>query len=1400
MVVFGLLFVVSSAVFLLLRIKYNQPSTHRSQQVTTPISQTPAVSGVGRYRESDLTIYGDDKGGINGTGGVVNMSALEDSSIYLYSYKLVGTLDVDVYEANINQLMEFLAVNEKGNQINPRPNTTDLKLVTSFKQTVNNPDYSYNNLKVDLPIKHQGIWFVNFRYGNTNIGAYIVRSNIGVLAKEGDDQLIFWAQDLKTGRSAPGGKITTYRVRDSRIKLSSADFSTEGIAETNLSASADIALYQNGDDISLIPLNLRYLNTEYNYRPFQENTLLTRYFIFTDRPIYKPGDTVYFKTVLRNDDDARLSVPQGTASVKVTVSYNQGDSWKTETVMQKNFSISSEGTLNGELVLPQDAKTGTYELTVKYPSGAQEANGYGYWHGDYSTNYLSFDVQNYTKPEFFLTASANQTDILAGDTVRINVTGTYFSGQPLIGHKIKYAVYSSDFYAYDYYYGYNHYETVLSDNYRYGYWNGKKVNESTVELDNRGVANITIKTAANTEGKPQVYTIEVASDGPDTPAFSRKNVLVRSGEFDILRKDYRQHAKTGENYTLPLVIIPVLSNFSIKGTELTANIQRKSWTYNYNPDTKVYSSSKQEEVLPEQKLTTDSNGGATLSFVPRTNGSYDIKISGRDTRGNIVSKTFYIYSSDDNYYYSDTGGMSELIVTADKKQYDPTDAAELTISSKVSNRDVFLALERGRVNRYQVVRIQGNSAKVTVPLVPTDVPNMALKVSSFTAEDLISSTIDIPVSADGKKLTVSLTPNSKKVGPGETVSVNIQTINFSGDPISADVAFWAVDKAIFELSDSNLGNIFDTFWFNRYDSTQEANSLEGITAYDAGGHGGCFVSGTRVSVDNNKSKNIEDIKPGDLVLSKTSPTDRNTVKKRVVAISRAVESGYLIINSNLKITPDHLLLVNGSWSEAAMIQTGNKLLDLNNNEVTVTSLEWQLEKTEVYNLMVEDTHTFFAEGVLVHNAKGAARSVFKDTAYWNPSIKTDGSGRAKITFKVPDNLTTWTLSAVANTKDSVVGQTTTDLIVTKDVIVRPILPNILRVGDKAKISALVQNFTDTNHTFNVKSIFGAGTVTKPEFTGQTINANDMQQYTWEVEPQTESDKTSFTFSATNTQDKTASDTVISTIPVWDLGFEEKSAQVGTGSKIFDVSLAQDIKPARSSVVLSLSPSIMGTIVQASKYLIDYPYGCMEQTMSRLTPVLLARTNPQFFGDALKGVNIDDMVKTGMEKVKSNQNPDGGWGWGSAGASDPFVSTYVAESLVRAKDAGLAVDSGVMTKMAGFFGNLPQDTTTPKITSVYKNYSLALIMGKSQLIEVLDADKWDPDLLAFAVMSNYLNGYKHPDINGLTKLASMAQIQGEQAHWGSGELIRFGSSDASTALAMRALLTAGGNKDLCPIPR
>ncbi|MDZ4247307.1 MAG: alpha-2-macroglobulin family protein, partial [Dehalococcoidia bacterium] len=294
--------------------------------------------------------------------------------------------------------------------------------------------------------------------------------------------------------------------------------------------------------------------------------------------------------------------------------------------------------------------------------------------------------------------------------------------------------------------------------------------------------------------------------------------------------------------------------------------------------------------------------------------------------------------------------------------------------------------------------------------------------------------------------------------------MNLSTTDSAGSPVSADLALWTVDKAIFELSDNKLGNIFETFWDKRYNSTREAHSLEGISVQRAE-MGGCFAEGTKILTPAGL-KNIEDVKAGDYILTR-SETDPKLVKARVQRTENVEEEGYMILNGHLKVTPNHILRINNAWKEAGSAQAGDILIDDRGKKLKVTSVEWQQGKTKVYNLEIEKYHTFFADGVWVHNDKGMSRNAFKDMAYWNPSIHTDSSGRARVTFKLPDNLTTWTLAAVGSTQATMVGQATTEIVATKDIIVRPIIPNILRTGDEIILSALVQNFTQKDHNFDI---------------------------------------------------------------------------------------------------------------------------------------------------------------------------------------------------------------------------------------------------------------------------------------------------------------------------------------------
>lgn len=1345
------------------------------------------------YQSPEIYIYGGE-GGFS-EGGLISQAATEEPSVQIGGYNISGNAEISIYKADKDSLLSYLLHDKDGKQIKSSPDVGKFQFVANTTHSINTG--SYEGSKVPLPLTGVGVWYLKVKIGNINTDAFVLRSDFGVLAKEGDNEFIFWGQDFATKRSIVGGSVTVMNLQDSQKSISQVSFDSGGLARTAISSDADIALAEIGDDITITPLNLKYLNVQ-SYRTYSPKERNTNYFVFTDRPLYKPGDKVYFKAVLRDDDDARYTIPSGSALVKVMPSYGSD-----EVIYEKSYSVSSDGTVTGEYTMPADVKVGSYTLSVDASGGAKNVN-YNWGESHAYRSMVYFDVQFYQKPEFSIDVTTGKTELIAGDKSSFKISGQYFSGQPTSGQKVKYTIYSSDYLGYQYLSQAQSLASDIGSEYKYGFYGSHKVIEDSMVLDKNGEANIPFDTKMDfNEGKNQVFSIEATiDDGSQSPSFARRNVLVYAGQFGIFRTDTSFGTKVGTALNLPVALYSYDAGANLSSVALTGKVHRTTWVKYQDPAQKYASYRKEEEDLADIKGTTDSGGKATLSFTPPKLGFYRITVQGHDSRGSLVANILYAYVTDKDQPAYTQGGGEEITVASDKQKYSSGDTASFSIYSAVPDRDVFFSLERGRVNRFQIVHLSGKSGSIDLPVVDTDVPNIYAAVSSFSSNSLDANVENVSVSTLGKKVIVSLVPDRATYGPGDGVSLTVKTKDASGNPLSADVAVWAVDKAIFELSDNKLGDIFEAFWSERGNTTQADHSLEGIVVMQAEG-GGCFGEGTKVLMADGSLKNIEDVRPGEYVFTRSGSDSTKLVKAKVTQVHKAKESGYLIINGTLKITPDHILWVNGAWRQAGSIKPGDSLTNSAGNSVSVNTIEWQKGVFDVYNLDVARYHTYFADGVWVHNQKGEARSAFKDTAYWNPSVRTGSTGEAIVTFTLPDNLTTWTLAAVADTVDTKVGQTTAEITVTKDIIVRPILPNIMRVGDDIFVSSLVQNFTDSPQTLDINLEFDSGSILSTSFPGTVIASGDNRRFFWQVKPEKENGKAKITFSAKSKGDSKLGDSITTEIPVRAFGFLETKSESATGNKTYEIAVAKDVDKSKSEITLSLSPTMLGTLPVAMKYLIDYPYGCTEQIVSSLVPALIAKSNSQLFTEALKGKDINGIIQKAISKLESIQNYDGSYRWWFSGDSDPYITSYVVEYLVYAKHIGYKVNPQVLEsaknylarKESGYNSELKKAIEFSDNEWVVKNYGLMLLDDSSDIKKIDNFDNLTPDLLSLAVITNYILGDKDPQTNGLNKLVSMAQTQGDGVYWSEGGKKNFGSRDASTALAIRAIITAGGDREL-----
>lgn len=1202
----------------------------------TQLSQDIEQTNVLNAQSSQINISAHNSFGFG--GGLISFASTDEPSVDVSGYNISGSAEVSLYDASIESVLDYLTHDKDGKQIKQKFDLTRFRHVNNFTFQITSSDGKGSKLL--LPIGQQGIWYLTIKIGTTEASKFIVRSNTGILNKEGNNEYIFWGQNFKTQRSISKGTLKLYNLLNKSSQLTSIAFDSEGIAKAPFFDNADIALFEDGEDVSVIPINLRYLNIGSSYRYFQTQSQNTKYFVFTDRPLYRPGDTVYFKAILRNDDDASYSIPKGEVEVKIFPGWDDKDA-----VFKRSFSISDDGTINGEYKLTEDASKGGYGLKIQSPNPAD----FG------STTY--FNVEYVRKPDYFINISALQSEIIAGDKTSFKISGNYFSGQPLSKQKVKYKVISSDFYQYEHF---SDRLLTIDENFAFGAWYGENITEGEVELNNKGEAKVDLNAKfPSGKNRNQVFSIEAEfDDGSGNPSFARKNILVYAAYFDIFRKDYKSSGKVGEQLALSIILSSHRES-PLLDVPLKVKIHRENWVPTDDKG-KYTQYRKEEEDFPEINTKTENDGSSFVNFNPLKVGLYTFTVEGKDYKGNITLNKFsYYVSKDEQFTYFDNNG-SNISITADKNKYFPGDTAHLTISSKLPERDVFLSLEKGRVNRFQIVHISGNLAKIDMPITGTDMPNIYAKASSFSKSDLDNNLVNLSVSTETKKINITLKTDQKKYAPGDLVSMDILTNDSAGKPVSANLAVWAVDKALFELTDQKFPNIFSDFWRERYDGTTQSHSLEGIHAFAGGGGGG----------------------------------------------------------------------------------------------------------------------------------GGGGRSVFKDTAYWNPEVHTDTAGRAKISFKLPDNLTTWTVTAIGSTSDTSVGEGSSEVLVSKDIVVRPILPNILRVGDEIKLSALLQNFSQKDETFNVKFKFDEGEVKVPE---QTIfvKAGDLQKINWIVFPKSENEKAKLSFEAISTEDKKIGDMINIGLPVKNFGFWEKRVENKVGSVTLPIKLLPDSDDQKSKVTLSFSQTLTGNLINAFDYLIDYPYGCVEQTMSRLVPALIVKQNPDLFTNMLKDKNLNDITQRGFNRLSELQHSDGGWSFWYSQPSDPFITAYVFENLIMAKQVGLKVNDQMIIKAQRFFEN-----NNPKSNSdqALKIYALSLTDSEKGKTIISKFDDLSPDLLSMAVIANIRNGEKDSNSNGLRKLLSISKIQGDGIYWEGGTKEHFGSRDASSALALKALLEAGTEQE------
>ncbi|MDX1996015.1 MAG: Ig-like domain-containing protein [bacterium] len=681
-----------------------------------------------------------------------------------------------------------------------------------------------------------GIYYLEANTPETVALGYAPQRHMMVVAtanlslKVAIDQVTVWATDVQSGLPIPDAPITLYGPGGQVISEGTTD--ADGLLMTDIPRLSDLyfpvaAVLLTGDQFGLglsswtEGIDPWLFGQPDNFYPRQYQI-----YTYTDRPIYRPGQPVYFRGVLRSKDDMNYTVAD-LATVPVRISNDMG-----EIIFEEEVALTPFGTFSGRLDLAEDAGLGYYYINIELPSSGRfvtESGG------------VSFGVAEYRLPEFQVEVAPEQPEVVQGDTINLTLDSRYFFGGAVSNAEVEYSVISQDYFFQfappEGRYDFIDFDYDAGAPEFYGGFNfGEPIATGSGTTDAQG--RLMIEVPANLEDytQSQTFTIEVTvTDESEQAVSGRAEIIVHKGLIYIGARADEYVSQAGEETTFRFIAIDWDGN-PIPQQEIDVQIVERLWSSVQEQDENgrtTWTYEVEEIPVTDGSVTTGDDGRATFTFTPTRGGIYKAIITTMDEAGNEVRSATTIWVSSGEYVSWRQQNSNRIELIADQDSYEIGDVAQVLITSPfLGTSEALITVERGDVLTVERITLESNSYVYEFPIEDNYAPNVFVSVLLVKGVDENNPVaafrlglVQIGVETERKELTIEITPNVETAAPGETVTYTVLTTDYAGNPVAAEVGVGLTDLASLSIADPNSPEILPFFYGNQGLSVRTATPL-----------------------------------------------------------------------------------------------------------------------------------------------------------------------------------------------------------------------------------------------------------------------------------------------------------------------------------------------------------------------------------------------------------------------------------------------------------------------------------------------------------------------------------------------------------------------------------------------
>ena len=1055
-----------------------------------------------------------------------------------------------------------------------------------------------------------------------------------------------------------------------------------------------------------------------------------RIYAFTDRPAYRPKETVQWKFIARRFANGVYSTPANQV-VEYQINNPQGAK-----VSEGKATLNAFGTAWSSLELNEQLPLGEYQIQF-WDQG--RANSIG--------NAKLFRLEEYKLPEFKVAVktpeeNGKKKSFRLGEKVEVNVQADYYFGGPVSNASVEVVVYQNPFYHYWYpRHDYSwYYDDIEQQQGRYYYGGGgQTIKRETVKTDATGKATITFDTPRENYNQDFQYRIEArVTDSSRREIIASDTVRVTRQRYYVYPRPERNIYRPKDKVTVDIKALD--ANEQPVSTEGTVKVTRDFWyeiwldpagrevkgeelrllrlkafppapAKGQKPWTLKFRGYQHDDVLT-QTVKTDTAGSAQLNFVPERDGYYRVAWESSQGSGNrgrllppVTAETNVFVATNATTELGYRPGGVEIVV--DKDTFRAGQTAPLMISVPTSDRYVLFSVEAEDLFSYQLIHVTGTAKLVELPIEEKHVPNIFLNAAMVTDGQMFVDNKQVIVPPVQQFLSIDVKADREQYQPREEGSLSITARDADGKPVAAEIALGLIDESVKYIQTDYAGDPRQFYYGEKRSQTVQTQSTFNQKSYAR------LVEVAKGQLRDRKDLDRED----DENQSGERGKNKDGYRAEYGAANNVTLDGVAKSEMNIasRASGGAGALAPPAANPSGTLRAGADSLK------EVLGQPGQEPAVQV-------------------------RSDFRSTILWQPDIHTDANGNATVKVKYPDSLTTWSATARVLTAANQFGIGDTSTRTKQPLIVRLEAPRFFVVGDQVTVSGVINNNTDQPMRVASSLVAEGLTITGIVVDGKPVKG---EQNPVDVKPNSEA-RVDWLVNVTHASeaklkveargDKYA-DAMEKTFTTYEHGIEKfvsRSGKMRGDSVTVKLDIPKDRRAESTTLSVQVAPSMATTMLDALPYLIDYPYGCTEQTMSRFLPAAItARTlrdlglKPEtamnkIFGGIEQSTaaathpkgkhdlkELDAITKQSLERLYNFQHADGGWGWWKEGDSDHFMTAYVVWGMTLAQRAGIEVKSDALARAAGYLDKELVEEETNYDVQAWMVYALASYHGTQQ---------------------------------------------------------------------------------------